>query len=40
VFGGKRLFEKLCKNYITGKVREKLKKQWKELRQGTRMSTF
>ena len=35
VFGGKRLFEKLCKNYLTGKAREKLKKQWRELRQGT-----
>jgi hypothetical protein len=29
VFGGRRLFEKLCKNHHTGKVREKLKKQWK-----------
>jgi len=35
VFGGKRLFEKLCKNHITGKARERLKKQWRELRQGT-----
>jgi IS605 OrfB family transposase len=35
VFGGKRLFEKLCKNHLTGKVRERLKKQWKEQRQGT-----
>jgi len=35
VFGGKRLFEKLCKNHLTGKAREGLKKQWKELRQGT-----
>ncbi len=35
VFGGKRLFEKLCKNHLTGKAREKLKKQWRELRQGT-----
>jgi hypothetical protein len=26
VFGGKRLFEKLCKNHLTGKVRERLKK--------------
>jgi len=34
VFGGKRLFEKLCKNHLSGKAREKLKKQWKELRQG------
>jgi len=35
VFGSKRLFEKLCKNHLTGKAREKLKKQWKEQRQGT-----
>jgi len=35
VFGGKRLFEKLCKNHLTDKAREKLKKQWRELRQGT-----
>jgi hypothetical protein len=43
VFGGKRLFEKLCKNHLTGKLRERLKKQWRELRQGTlirKMSTF
>ena len=26
VFGGKRLFEKLCKNHLAGKVRERLKK--------------
>jgi IS605 OrfB family transposase len=38
VFGGKRLFEKLCKNHFTGKLREKLKKQWRELRQGTLVS--
>jgi IS605 OrfB family transposase len=38
VFGGKRLFEKLCKNHLTGKVREKLEKQWRELRQGTLIS--
>jgi len=38
VFGGKRLFEKLCKNHLTGKAREVLKKQWKELRQGTLIS--
>jgi IS605 OrfB family transposase len=38
VFGGKRLFEKLCKNHLTGKVREGLKKQWKERRQGTLIS--
>jgi transposase, IS605 OrfB family, central region len=35
VFGGKRLFKKLCKNHLSGKAREKLKKQWRELRQGT-----
>jgi hypothetical protein len=34
-FGSKRLFEKLRKNYLTGKAREKLKNQWRELRQGT-----
>ncbi len=38
VFGGKRLFEKLCKNHLSGKAREKRKKQWKELRQGTLIS--
>jgi IS605 OrfB family transposase len=38
VFGGERLFEKLCKNHLTGKVREGLKKQWKEQRQGTLIS--
>ncbi len=38
VFGGKKLFEKLCKNHISGKAREKLKKQWRELRQGTLIS--
>ena len=38
VFGGKRLFEKLCKNHLSGKAREKLKKQWIELRQGTLIS--
>ncbi|MFZ8834547.1 MAG: IS200/IS605 family accessory protein TnpB-related protein [Candidatus Caldipriscus sp.] len=38
VFGGKRLFEKLCKNHLAGKVRERLKKQWKEQRQGTLIS--
>jgi len=38
VFGGKRLFEKLCKNHLTGKARERLKKQWKEQRQGTLVS--
>jgi len=30
-----RLFEKLCKNHLTGEVREGLKKQLKEQRQGT-----
>jgi IS605 OrfB family transposase len=38
VFGGKKLFEKLCKNHLSGKAREKLKKQWRELRQGTLIS--
>jgi len=38
VFVGKRLFEKLCKNHLTGKARENLKKQWRELRQGTLIS--
>jgi IS605 OrfB family transposase len=35
VFGSKRLFEKLCKNHLTDKARERIKKQWRELRQGT-----
>jgi len=38
VFGGRRLFEKLCKNHLTGKLRERLKKQWREQRQGTLIS--
>ncbi len=38
VFGGRRLFEKLCKSHLTGKLREKRKKQWKEQRQGTLIS--
>ena len=38
VFGGKRLFEKLCKNQLSGKARERLKKQWREIRQGTFIS--
>jgi transposase, IS605 OrfB family, central region len=38
VFGGRRLFEKLCKNHLIGKLRKKLKKQWRELRQGTLIS--
>ena len=38
VFEGRRLFEKLCENHLTGKVREGLKKQWKEQRQGTLIS--
>ncbi len=38
VFVGKRLFEKLCKNHLTEKARENLKKQWRELRQGTLIS--
>jgi predicted transposase len=38
VFGCKRLFEKLCKNHLSGKLRERQKKQWKEQRQGTLVS--
>jgi IS605 OrfB family transposase len=38
VFGGRRLFEKLCKNHLTGKLRERLKKQWREQRQGILIS--
>ena len=50
VFGGKTLFEKLCKNHLLassrmrpcgckqGKQREKLKQKWKERRQGTLIS--
>jgi IS605 OrfB family transposase len=38
VFGSRKLFEKLCKNHLTGKARERLKKQWRELRQGTLVS--
>jgi IS605 OrfB family transposase len=38
VFGGRKLFEKLCKNHLSGKAREILKKQWRELRQGTLVS--
>jgi hypothetical protein len=34
VFGSRELFEKLCKNHLTGKVREGLKKQ----RKGTLIS--
>jgi len=39
VFGGKTLFEKLCKNRDKkSKTREKLKQEWKEKRQGTLIS--
>ena len=38
VFGGRRLFEKLCKNHLSGNAREKLKTKWRELRQGTLIS--
>jgi IS605 OrfB family transposase len=38
IFGGKRLFEKLCKNHLSGEARERLKKRWRELRQGTLIS--
>jgi hypothetical protein len=32
VFGGKKNFKKLCKNHLTDKAKERLKKQWKEQR--------
>ena len=32
------LFEKLCKNHLQGKQREKLKRKWKEKRQGSLIS--
>jgi len=35
VFGSRELFEKLKKNHLTGKHREKLKTKWKESRQGS-----
>jgi len=39
VFGGKSLFEKLCKNKNKkSKERQQLKRKWKELRQGTLIS--
>ena|GEM_PF-1426709 len=38
IFGGKALFEKLCKNHLTCETREKLKREWKEKRQGTLIS--
>jgi len=38
VLGSRKLFEKLCKNHLTGKAKERLKKQWIELRQGTLVS--
>ncbi len=38
VFGSKRLFEKLCRNHLSGEARERLKKRWRELRQGTLIS--
>jgi len=38
VFGGKGLFEKLCKNHLQGKQREKLKREWKERRQRSLIS--
>ncbi len=34
VFGGRDLFEKLSKRHLSEKEREKLKKEWKERRQG------
>jgi len=38
IFGGRKLFEKLHKKHLTGKRLEKLKKEWKEKRQGTAYS--
>jgi IS605 OrfB family transposase len=38
VFGSRKLFEKLCKNHLKGKLRERLKKEWKEQGQGTLVS--
>ena len=35
IFGGRKLFEKLKKKHLSGKRREKLKRKWKEKRQGT-----
>ncbi len=32
------IYHRLCKNHLTGKLREKLKNQWRELRQGTLIS--
>jgi transposase, putative, N-terminal domain len=34
IFGGKRLFEKLCKNHLTGKARERLKKPMERIKTG------
>ena len=38
IFGGRKLFEKLCKNHLQGKQREKLIKKWRERRQGNLIS--
>jgi len=38
VFGGKVLFEKLCKNHLQGEQRKRLKQEWRERRQGTLIS--
>jgi len=38
VFGSRKLFEKLSKKHLTGKRREKLRKEWREKRQGTAYS--
>jgi len=38
VFGSRKLFEKLRKKHLSGKARERLKEQWRELRQGTLIS--
>ena len=38
IFGSRKLFEKLKRKHLTGERREKLKKEWKEKRQGTAYS--
>jgi IS605 OrfB family transposase len=34
VFGGRKLFEQLKRRHLSGKVRERLRREWKERRQG------
>jgi IS605 OrfB family transposase len=34
VFGGRKLFEQLKRRHLSGKVRERLRREWKEKRQG------